>query len=158
MYGSLTLSDFACLNFIWQILAERDKLVFLIWTPLFLVPLSQLLWQQRCNNLPSKWHFASRISKTQFFSCIPFLQAWTINRKIIKKFCNAIFFQKLKITVSSITFFGITEFFYNLSIDCSCLKKKYARKKKRGSPCLFLKYAKQKANLKAICCLCCHSN
>ena len=24
---------------------------------------------------------------------------------------------------------GITEFFYNLSIDCSCLKKKYARKK-----------------------------
>ena len=47
-------------------------------------------------------------------------------------------------------FLGTTECFYNLSIDCSCLKKKYARKK-GGSPCLFLKYAKQKANLKAIC-------
>ena len=39
------------------------------------------------------------------------------------------FFQKQKITVSSITFFWHYRIFYNLSIDCSCLKKKYARKK-----------------------------
>ena len=32
---------------------------------------------------------------------------------------------------------GITEFFYNLSIDCSCLKKKYARKKIGGHRAYF---------------------
>ena len=74
---------------------------FYFWILLFLVPLSQLLWQQRRNNLPSKWPFASRISKTStltpiFFSCILFLQTWTMNRKIIKKFCNVIFFSEAK--------------------------------------------------------------
>ena len=46
---------------------------------------------------------------------------------------------------------GITEFFHNIAIDCSCLNKKVCKKKNWGSPCLFLKYAKQKGILKASC-------
>ena len=66
-----------------------------------------------------------------------FLQTWTINRKIIKKFCNA-----KKTLLKKLLFFaskknGITEFFDNLSIDCSCLKKKYARKKIGGHHACF---------------------
>ena len=74
-------------------------------------------------------YFKNRHGDSQFFSCILVLQTWTINKKIIKKFCNAIFFPEAKITVSSITFFWHYRIFYNISIDCSCLKKKYASKK-----------------------------
>ena len=93
-----------------------------------------------------------------YFSCILFLRTWTINRKITKKFCNAIFFRKQKITVSSITFFWHYRIFYNLSIDCSSLKKKYARKKMGVTVLIFeIREAKGQFEGKLLR-LCCYSN
>ena len=53
---------------------------------------------------------------------------------------------------------GITEFFHNLSIDCSCLNKKYARKK-LGVTVLVFEICETKGNFEGkLLRLCCHSN
>ena len=53
---------------------------------------------------------------------------------------------------------GITEFFYNFSFDCSCLKKKYARKK-IGVTVLVFEIRDAKGNFEGkLIRLCCHSN
>ena len=68
------------------------------------------------------------------------------------------FFQKQKITVSSITFFWHYRIFYNLSIDCSCLKKKYARKKMGVTVLIFEKREAKGQFEGKLFRLCCYSN